>query len=92
MIAELEKELAIAEDKAGRQRRYFDALELWERIRERTGQLQRKEKWPLDLAQAVKFNLVSQIFKSIYIKEPEGGSPRDANNHKTEMDLSFEFR
>jgi chromosome segregation ATPase len=91
-ITQLEQELIRAKDTATRTEKRHQIRQLWDSLKVLLEKFEAFDEWPEDLAQGCKFDIIHPTFSAIYVKEPEGGSPRGWHLKKLNPELSFEYR
>jgi hypothetical protein len=91
VIAELEAELAQAGDQVSRSERIRTIMHAWETIEPELGQAGHPGRWSAHLVNRVKFEIIQALFEAIYVREPDGGSPRDNSSRKLQIHVEFKY-
>jgi DNA invertase Pin-like site-specific DNA recombinase len=91
-ISALQTELSAATDTATRSELLRTLAESWPATKLDLATKGTINAWDKATVQQVKFSLIQALFTRIEIKEPEGGSPRNASNQKQAIELVFVYR
>ncbi len=84
----LEGEIIQAQDATIRVERTRTLRELWEEQKLTISQMGMDVRdWPKELIQALKFDLIQQVFKALYVRETDDALPRARNHRKGEVVL-----